>query len=232
MSRMLHVTRILVGGRALNLLLPLGILSLALLGNIVIFAAIADVAPREYRITGGLSSVYVVACILHLQTMTQFFPFAVGLSVTRRTFLGAATLMVAGQALVYGILFWLMRLVEDATDGWGLGIQFFGLPFLTMENPFLQVIVYAVPLLALSILGLWVGATFARWRQPGVVVLGVGLGALAVLFVFLATWLRWWPAVGEFFASQSPMVLLAGYPLAIAAVLAGATYLTTRRAPV
>ncbi len=42
-----------------------------------------------------LMSIYLVMLVAHLRTIAQVFPFALGLSVTRRTFFAATSLFVA-----------------------------------------------------------------------------------------------------------------------------------------
>lgn len=41
--------------------------------------------------------------------------------------------------MVYGVLFHGLLLVERATDGWGVGLPFFG-GFWVVDNPILQVL--------------------------------------------------------------------------------------------
>lgn len=48
----------------------------------------------------------------------------------------------------------------------------------------------------------------------------------------LATWQRWWPAIGDFLADAPRLAVLAGYPFLLTVVPALASYLTTRRAAV
>ncbi len=230
MSRMLSVARIQLVNAPAVLGMPWLILGLAFLANLAIFAATGDPAPPGGENTGALMSIYIVVLIAQLQTMTQVFPFTLGLSATRRTFFAATSLVVAGQALAYGIVLYLLLQLERATAGWGLSVNFFGLPFLEQDNPVLQVLVYAVPFLFLSFLGVFIGVVFKRWGQMGMYVLSVGTGVLIVGLGLLANLLGWWPAMGRFVADQSTFTLLAGYPLVLAVLMAGAGYLAIRRA--
>ncbi|GAB3549791.1 hypothetical protein J2S53_001187 [Actinopolyspora lacussalsi] len=230
MRRLLNVSRIQLVNVPAVFGLPLLVLGLAFLANLAIFAMISDSAQQGEPASGAIMSIYFVLLSVHLQTMTQFFPFAAGLSVTRRTFFGATTLVVLGQSLLYGILLTLLKLVESGTDGWGMGLRFFGLPFLVQDNPLLQLLIYTAPFLLMSFIGVWVGIVFKRWGQPGVYTVVISVGLLAVLFAFLVTWREWWASVGAFFVEQPPLALLFAYPLGLAAVFAAAGYLTIRRA--
>lgn len=230
MNRVLRVTRIQLMNAPAVLGLPFLILGVAFLLNLAIFGAIGDAAPPEGRVTGGLMSIYIVMLVVHLQTMTQVFPFALGFSVTRRTFFTATGLLVTGQSLATGIVLYLLLLLERATGGWGLSLRFFGVAFLVQDDPVRQILAYTVPLLALSLLGVFIGVVFKRWGQAGAYVLTVGSAVLLGGFAALATRQDWWPAVGRFFTDQSTFTLLTGYPLALAVLIAGAGYLTIRHA--
>jgi hypothetical protein len=209
---------------------PLVLLLVTFLLNVGIFAAIGDVAPPEGRITGALLSIYIVMIPTHLQTMTQVFPFALGLSATRRSFYAATGLVVGAQSVLFGVLLLLLGRIETATGGWGVDLRFFGLPFLLQDGLLAQWLVYTVPFLALSAIGVFAGVVFKRWGQLGVYALTVGSGVALAGLAIVVTWQRWWPAVGSFFTNQSTFALLAGYPLVIAIVLGGAGWLAIRRA--
>ncbi|SDP35097.1 hypothetical protein SAMN04487905_103313 [Actinopolyspora xinjiangensis] len=230
MRRLLNVSRIQLVNLPVVLGLPLLVLGLVLLANLAIFAVINDSARASEPVNGAVVSFYFVLLSVHLQTMTQIFPFAAGLNVTRRTFFGATTLVVLGQSLAYGILLTLLRLVESGTGGWGMGLRFFGLPFLVQHNPLLQLLVYTAPLLLMSFIGVWIGIVFKRWGQPGIYTIVIGAGLLAVAFAFLVTWQQQWASVARFFVEQPSLALLFAYPFALAAVFAGAGYVTIRRA--
>lgn len=230
MNRVWRVLRIQLVNAPMVLAFPLGILALTLAINIGIFAAIGDSAAPDERTTGALVSIYIVLLVAHLQTITQVFPFALGLSVTRRAFFAATALLVTGQALGYGILLYLLKLAEGATNGWGVQMRFFRLSFLVEDNALLQILNYTVPFLFFSFIGVFVGVVFRRWSQPGVYVMMVSTGLVVAVAVVVATWQRWWPAIGRFFTDQSSLALLAGYPIVLAALFAGGGYLLLRRA--
>lgn len=230
MRRVLSVARIQLVNAPITVGMPWLVLGLAFLVNLVIFGAIDDIAPPEGRTTGALMSVYIVAMIGQLQTMTQVFPFALGLSVTRRTFFAATSLLVVAQAVVFGTTLYLLMLLERATGGWGLSLRFFGPPPLVQDNPVLQLLVYMVPFLFLSFLGMAIGLVFKRWGQIGIYVAGIGTALPLAAAAFLVTRYDWWPAIGRFFVDQPSVNLLAGYPLILAALVAVGGYLLIRRA--
>jgi hypothetical protein len=230
MNRVLDVARVQAVNWRGIVAWPLGILAFTLVINVAIFGAIGDAAPPEGRVTGALSSIYIVMFVAHLQTITQVFPFALGLSVTRRAFFAGTALVVVAQALFFGLVLLLLEWVERTTGGWGVGVRYFGLPFLIQENPLTQWLVYVVPFLGVSAIGVFMGVVFKRWGQAGMYVLTMTAGVLAAGFAIVVTWQRSWPSVGSFFTGQSTFALLAGYPLVIALVLGGVGWFTIRRA--
>jgi hypothetical protein len=230
MKRVLDVARIQTVNWPWIFAWPLGILGLTLLLNIAIFGVIGDAAPPEGRITGALMSIYIVMLVAHIQTMTQVFPFALGLSVTRRAFYAGSMLLVLAQAVVFGIVLTVLDAIENATAEWGFGVRFFGLPFLDQGTVLAQWLAYTVPFLAFSVVGFFIGLVFKRWGQAGVYTLSIAAIVLVGGLAVLVTWQRWWPAVGSFFTDQSTFALLTVYPLLIALVLGGAGWVTIRRA--
>ncbi|SCL17001.1 hypothetical protein GA0070616_1176 [Micromonospora nigra] len=209
---------------------PWGILALSFLINLALFATINEPTGAGQPITGGLASIYVVMFVACVSSITQEFPFAIGLGITRRSFYLGNVLQLVGQAISYAAVLYLLTLVEQATNGWGIGLRFFGLPFGWVENPALRFLAFAVPFLLLGFLGIAIALVFKRWGVNGMLTLStvalVGFGGLAVL----ATWRGWWPAVGGWFADQSGAALLVGWPALLTLPLAVLSYLAIRRA--
>lgn len=229
MTRVWRIMRIQLVNAPAVLLLPLGILAIIVVVNILLFGAVNASAEPQDNTTGALAAIYAIMLVTHLQTMTQVFPFALGLGVTRRSFFAATGLIVVGQAVGYGIVLYLCSLVEQATNGWGVTMTFFRVSFIADDPWPLQPVEYAVPLLAMAFLGVLVGVVFSRWGRTGVWIMTTGTGLVISGAVILATWQQWWPAVGRFFTEQPSLALTAGYPLALAALFAGLGYRVLRR---
>jgi hypothetical protein len=167
--------------------------------------------------------------IISAVTVSQFFPFAMALSVTRRMYYVATVVLQVAQAVVFAVLL-LLKLVENATGGWGMRLRFFGVPGVAQDNPLVQILAYAAPLVVLSLIGTFCGVVFKRWGTSGV--FGLMIAATLVIggLVALVTWLRGWPAVGDWLSGQSPSSLFVGWPVLLAVVLAGGGYLAVRKA--
>ncbi|MEV0730982.1 ABC transporter permease [Polymorphospora sp. NPDC050346] len=207
---------------------PWGMLAAAFAVNVAFYASMGDLGRTT--VTGGLVTIYMVVLAALVQSVTQWFPFALGLGVTRRAFYLSHLLLLAAQALLYAVVLHLLSIVEELTDGWWIKLRFFGIPALFLDNPVLQLLGYAVPFLLLGMLGTAVGVVFKRWGSTGLLLLGlVGIlvgGALATLL----TWQGWWSAIGSWFAGQGATALILGWPALLALLLAVAVYPVIRRA--
>lgn len=227
MSRVVNVARIQTVAWRSALGWPWGILAIAFTANLAIFGSMGG-AP-DSTTTGGLMSIYVVFFISYIQSMTQVLPFAIGLSVSRRTFYVSTALLAIGQSLAYGVVLCLLRLLEDASGGWGMSLEFFGIPYLVHENPVAQVAAYSVPFLLLAFVGVFVGVLHKRWGSNGVLTLCAGVVALVGALVFLVTWQQRWPTVGRWLVDASPLAMVAGWPLLVTLALAASGYILIRR---
>lgn len=197
--------------------------------NLVVWAALPADA-RDEGGTGGIISLYVTVAIVFLQAVTQLFPMALGLSLSRRTFYLGTLLAAAVQSLGYGVLLTLLTLVENGTGGWGLGLSFWAPGPVDVGNPALQVLVFAAPMFLAASLGVGLGVVLKRWGQIGMWTLGIVLLLAGGAAVALITWRGGWPAVGSFFLDTSVVALLLVGPAAVALLVAGASFLGLRRA--
>ncbi|HWH01565.1 MAG TPA: hypothetical protein VNV66_20130 [Pilimelia sp.] len=207
----------------------LGILALAFAANLVIFGTIRDQMDSD-PVTGGLTSVYAVVLVASVQLSTQMFPFALGLSVTRRVFFAGTALLIVAHAVALGALLTGLRAVERATDGWGMSLNFFAPGFLAVEGPLGQLLIYTGPLLLVSFLGLFGGAVGKRWGQSGLLTLWAVVVIVPAVVVTLLTAWRAWDEVGGWLAAQSPVGLVGGVPAVLALGFGAAAFVVLRRA--
>lgn len=197
--------------------------------NLAIWAALPPEA-REGGGTGGAISLYITVAIVFLQAVTQLFPMALGLSLSRQTFYLGTLLAAALQSVGYGIALTVLTLVENATGGWGLGLSFWAPGAVDVGNPALQVLVFAVPMFFAASLGIGVGVVIKRWGQLGMWTLSIVLLLASGTAAALITWRRGWTAVGTFFVDTPILVLLLLVPAVIAVAVAGTSFLGLRRA--
>ncbi len=228
MNRVLDVARIQLIAWPAAIGWPFGVLAIAFVANLAVFGTMGG-APDDST-TGGLLSIYVVVFVGCVQSVSQVFPFLAGLSVTRRAFFAGTALLILAESLAFAAVLVVLRLVEDATRGWGLGLEFFAMPYLRHDNLLVQLVVYAVPFIAFSFVGVFCGVVHKRWGSNGLFALMVLSIALGGAWATLVTWRDAWPSVGHWFTSTSPLAMVAGWPLLVGVTLAGVAYLGLRRA--
>jgi hypothetical protein len=228
MNRIRHVMRLQIPAWPHVVGWPWGMVACSFAINLVTFAAIGG-RPDGAVATGGVAALYGVAAGMAAVSVTQIFPYALGMSVTRGEFYLAWSLLAVAQSVAYALVLYLLHAVERATDGWGVAMLFFGPPFVATSNPLLQILVYAVPMLLVTFFGIAFGAVHLRWGTPGVfaamalAILGFGL------LVALITWTERWSAIVHWLLHQAPATLLAGWSMLGVAALACAGYTLIRR---
>jgi hypothetical protein len=221
------VARVCYNRWALSLGFPLGIMASSFAVNLLAFAAIAD--GMDTPTTGGLASLYVMQFIVCWQGLYQNFGFAVGLNATRRSFYAATLLVALLQSLAYGVLLYLLGIIERATDGWGVFVSFFD-PFHAGSASPLTILGYTGPLIFAAALGIFFASIGRRWGGNGVFV--ATMIAILVLggAIALISFTDGWPAIGSWLTDQPLLALLAGWPLIPSALMLTGGWLVLRRA--
>jgi hypothetical protein len=151
MTRVLDVARIHLVNWRIAVALPVGIVVVVFLLNLAVTSTVRAInttgGSPEVGGASGAAALYIFVLVNSVQAITQVFPFALGLSVTRRTFYSATALYVAVQAVAFGLLLTLGLALERATAGWGIGMRFFGSTMPAGENPFVHWMIFVALLL-------------------------------------------------------------------------------------
>ncbi|AYJ49439.1 ABC transporter permease [Rhodococcus sp. P1Y] len=229
MKRTLDVARLHTVAWPLIIGWPIGVLVIAFVISYTIFAVIPT-TDAEFNFTGAVFSMYGFAVGFYLQAVTQTFPFAMGISVSRREFFTATALVGIVQSAFLATLVYVMSVVEVATSGFGIKLRMFGVVRYATDTPALQWLGIFTTLLLVAAIGLFIGVAYQRYRVTGFLTISV---VAIVLFgggAILVTWQQWWPAVGRFFVDTPSVVLLGVIPLALAALFATAGWVGLRRA--
>ncbi len=229
MTRILDAARLQMLGWPQRLGWPWLVLAISFLGNLALFAAIGDGIPTE-PITGGIASIYLVEMIFSAQAVSQVLPFAVSLSVTRKSFYAATVGSLALRAVVFALGLLVLKTLEDATDGWGMTMHFFGVRGLAQANPFLQVLSFAMLFILLNLAAVVGAVAFARWGVNGLFTVGTATVLVLSGLVALVTWQRQWGNLIGWFSDQPVALTVVGLPILLAALLTGGGYLAIRRA--
>ena len=179
--------------------------------------------------TGGITSLYLTVIVVFAQSLSQLLPFAMGLGVSRRTFYAGTALVACIQAAGYGLVLSALTAIEDATGGWGLGLQFWAPGGLDVDDPALQVLVSGVPMLAAAALGVGLGVVLKRWGTTGVWTLLIGTLLVLAGVIALMTALDRWADVWSWTLDQSALTLAVGLPLVTAAAIGALAFAGMRR---
>lgn len=228
------MNRVLQAAR-LHLIHPLVILGIPWLVVSISFAinvAVWHLTPageEDGGLTGGILALYITVLVVYVQAVTQLLPFSMGISLSGRTFYLGTALVAVVQALFYGVAIAALVALENATDGWGAGMQYWAPGIFEVDNFFLQVLASGAPMLAFMSVGIGIGIVHKRWGQAGTWGLIIASMVLFGGLALLVTWLEAWQSVGDWFADQSTATLTIGLPAALAAAVALVAFPGIRR---
>jgi hypothetical protein len=228
------MTRVLQAARLhlINPLVVLGIPWLVVAISFGINVATWHLTPAgrvDGGFTGGVLALYITVLVVYVQSVTQLLPFAMGVSISRRTFFLGTALVAVVQSLFYGIAIALLVQIENATGGWGVDLNYWAPGPFEVDNVFVQVLSSGAPMLAFTFIGVGVGVVAKRWGQAGTwgLILGTTLlfGGLAIVI----SWLDAWGSVGTWFSEQSVATLTIALPSVLALAVALASFPGIRR---
>jgi hypothetical protein len=215
MNTLVNVGRYHLVDRITWVAVPWAIMAFSFLVNVVISGSVPTGPHGNY--TGGLVTIYIFLLICGSLSMTRSLPFGLMLGVSRRTYYLGTALLVLALGVVYGLGLTLLQLVERATDGWGLRLHFFRIPWI-MDGPW-----YETWLTSFVLLGL----VFRRWNLPGLVAFIAAQILVALLVVVAVSMTHNWSAFGHFFTTVTALALTG--VLAVLAAAMGLGGLSTIR---
>lgn len=231
MNRVVSAARLQAANPLVSLGVPWMVVSISFAINVAIWGlADLDAQPDADANTGGIASLYITVVVVSAQLVTQVFPFALGLSLSRRTYYLGTALAALVQSLVFAVALTVLTAIENATNGWGVGLDFWAPGAVDVGNPALQVAVFTLPMLAACFLGAGIGVVFKRWGAMGLYTLGIGVLLLAGGSAVLVTWQRQWTDLWTWLTERSVESMTLGLPAVLAVALAALTYLGLRRA--
>ena len=228
MNRVLAAARL----HLINPVASLGVPWLVVAISFAINVAVWHLTPAgvdDGGFTGGVLALYITVLVVYVTAVTQLLPFAMGVSVSRRTFFLGTALVAVAQALFYGLAIALLVAIENATGGWGAGLSFWAPALFEVDNPALQVLASGAPMLAFIFVGVGIGIVHKRWGQAGTWGLIIGTMVVVGGLGLLVGWFNVWRAIGSWFADQSVTTLTVALPAAIALVAALVAYPGIRR---
>lgn len=230
MNRIIKVARMQLINKWTFLGIPLLILGIAFLFTMAIFWLVRRAGAEEaVMISGGAQAPMWYFLALGIQSLTLTFPFSLAMSVSRRTFYLGTVLLFGVCSLSLSIFYYLMGLVETATNGWGMGGHFFSLTWVASNNGFIQIMFYFVLMVLLFLIGFWIATIYMRWKTNGMLIFFISLALILLAGVFYLTLGERWGQVWSWMVTWSAggVVLWGGV---VAVAIAAASYLTLRKA--
>ncbi|WP_029090001.1 hypothetical protein [Brevibacterium album] len=226
LSRVLNVVRVQYVNTYIFVWVPLMVLGGSLVISLAIYAMIGADEPMY---GGGGQAPLWYFLVAGIQAMTLTFPFSQALSLTRREFfLGtmlAAALSAAGMALVYVLL----GLLEQATDGYGIHGYVTYLPWVWESGwASAAVLVFAL-VMFFFVIGFWFATLYRQFGTVVLTTLLIGLAVLLVAAAFVITRMEAWGDVVSWVAQLGPFGA-AGVIGATTVVLGIGSLLSLRRA--
>jgi hypothetical protein len=231
MTTWIKVARFHLVDRMSYTALPWGVLAFEFVVWLLLIGGVGGGGGRPVPIPGAVAAIYLVFFIVGLLSMTKSLPFAFAIGVGRRSYYAGTVLLAISLAVVNGLALALLTVIERATGGWGLGLEFFRVAYILSGPWYLTWLTSSVLLALMFLYGMWYGLVYRRWNLVGVLAF-VATQILAVLVVVIAaSHAHAWAAMGRFFTALSAAGLT-GLLAALAAVLLAGGYATIRRVTV
>lgn len=211
----------------------LTIIALTVIVWALVLANIADPgdqakAREGFGYSGSSGFIFVYMIVVAVQSINTMFPFAQGYGVTRRNFaLGTATYFVL-LSVLYSIGLTILSLIEDATNGWGVGGSIFSVGYFG-DTPAQRLFVFFAILILFFFAGSAIAAIYVRWKAFGITTFFIALGFAIVGLGALVTLVGGWDEVGAWFAATG-LVGSFAWSFVISALAALGGYLVLRRA--
>ncbi|MFD1706860.1 hypothetical protein ACFSCZ_08960 [Siminovitchia sediminis] len=183
---------------------PALILFLAFLVSILISLIITS---NDEIYSGSISSIFVYIFVMGILVIAQTYPFAIGMSVTRKDYFFGTLLMAVTVNIIIGALLSLFAYLESYTNGWGINLHFFHFPYVNDGHFFEQLFMYVILLTFLFFSGFLMSSYFYRFGGKGVLILAVVVLLAGSITSFLLTHLQMWQDLFLWFSSKPAVVL-------------------------
>ena len=214
MNTLVKVARYHLVDRLQFLILPVGVTLFAFGVNLAIFSVIPETPEENY--SGGLFTLFVFMLVCGALSMTKSLPFGLALGVSRRSYYLGTVLLVAGLSALYAVGIVVLQMTEKATGGWGLGLNYFRVPWILDGSWYLNLLTAFVFLTLMFVYGMWYGLIYRRASVLGVVLFAAAQALVLLGGVLLLSWTDSWSKLGTFFST-----LTVGGVTGILAILVG-----------
>jgi hypothetical protein len=230
MNTWIRVARTQLTERNIFVIQPWIVLVLDLAIVLMIVGSVPD-SGGQPRYTGALAGIYITLIVTGALSIGRQVPFVLALGVSRRSFYAGTALAAVAVAAVYGLGLTVLQLIERATGGWGMHLEFFRVPYL-LSGPWYLTWLTSFTFLALMMVwGMWFGIVYRRWNLMGLLFFIIAQAAAIGLALTIIGQADDWSRVSHFFTTLT-IGGLTGLLAALAAVLLAGGYATMRRVTV
>ncbi|WP_045515797.1 hypothetical protein [Neobacillus niacini] len=160
------------------------------------------VQPENGLFTGGLASIFILMMIVGIATLTKSFPFALGLSIRRTDFFLGTLMMVTVVCLGISVVLLALSVVEGDW-GWGVGLHFFNLPYLSDGSLAERWWTLFATAFHMTFLGFAIVAVYRRFGRMGMFVLFPIILVAGSVLSFLCTYFGWWTDIFNWLSGHS-----------------------------
>lgn len=210
------------------LYIPALILSSSFLVNLIVSLLINN---DEKFYTGGVTSIFVYVLVLGILVVTQSFPFAIGMSVTRKDYFYGTALMGIVANFIIAALMCIFAFLENISNGWGDRFHFFHFPYLNDGSFFGQLIMYMILFNFLFFFGFLIASYARRFGGKGMLLLALSVLLIGSIVVLLFHQFNVWSDIFHWFVDQAA-VGLSYWLLPFILFSMAVSYLLLRRASI
>lgn len=228
--RTLNVVRLQFVNSQTFVWVPALVLAGAWVLTLLIYWIIHSAGGVDVKIGGGSQAPLWYFLVIGVQAMTLTFPFSQAMSLTRREFYLGSLAAAAVSGLGMSLIFVLLGLAEQATNGYGLNGYFAYLDWVWEAGPLAAGLTYFVSTMLFFIIGFWFATVFKRFGTAKLVIVMLAIGLALVGLIALVSLRQAWPEVGAWIVETGSLGLTM-WALLLSALLAVGSYLTLRRMP-
>ena len=228
--RTLNVVRLQFVNTQTFVWVPALVLGGAWVLTLLIYWIIQSAGGVDVKIGGGSQAPLWYFLVVGVQAMTLTFPFSQAMSLTRREFYVGSLAAAAVSGLGMSLIFVLLGLIEQATDGYGMNGYFAYLEWVWAAGPLAAGLTYFVSTMLFFIIGFWFATVFKRFGTTRLVIVMLAIGLVVVGLIALVSLRQAWPEVGTWILETGSLGLTM-WAVLVSAVLAIGSYLTLRRMP-
>ncbi|MDR0270569.1 hypothetical protein [Paenibacillus sp.] len=165
--------------------------------------------------TGGIISIFIYMFICSMVILGQTFPFALGMNVRRTDFFVGTSVMGLLVCAASGVILFLLSILEKLTDGWGVHLHYFNIPFINHISSFARFGIYFIVLVHMFFLGLVISSVYRRYKRSGMFVLSTVIFICSSITSFVLTYYGMWLDLFSWFSRHYMELFFWMAPVAI-----------------